>query len=149
MANIFDRNFGCLSARIGTTATDKYLAFELTGKGVKQISSVIAQFCALDDTDVSTIKAGRLLIFREKLENVKVSTLTNYGFSEQDAVLDVVLTDLKPLVLDFSGKLIDSATDGHLTVILLAPKTSDNSDKIGRLTVLGNEYSNLLKGVRL
>ena len=69
--------------------------------------------------------------------------------SDSDAVLDVTIDDYKPLYLDFSGRLLESATDGTLTVVLFAPETSEGSPKIARLTVLGNVDSQLIKGYKL
>lgn len=149
MAFIYDRSFGCLSGLLGyENEQDRFIVIELEGKGKQQVSSIVAQYGKTGSADVSTIIAGRLLVFREQFKKLILENTDPFGLNESDAILDVNINSFEPLYLDFSGRLLESATDGNLTIVLLAPIKTDNSLTVGRLNVLGNTDQQLLKGVK-
>ncbi len=144
------RDYGSISTLLNDS-NPSYVAVEISGKGTKKISSIMAQYAHASSADVTVIKSGRLLVVRGDIANFNIPiNPDNFGVDDfPDVVFDVNIVDFEAKFFSFIGQNLESGADQTLSVLLFFPASSTGDDVIGRLTVLGASTSNQLKGVSL
>lgn len=129
---------------------DNFVAVEITGKGIKQITSIFAQYSKTSANQTSVIKQGRLVVFQEVIENLKLDSISPFGAADSPKIIfDANIDSFDPLQFNPVGKYLESKADGALTVVLVFPVTNDAADVIGRLTVVGNSKAGQLNNVKI
>lgn len=147
--SFIEKDFGNVSGRMAK-AGDNFIACEITGKGVKNITSIIAQYGKTDAAQNTEIVQGRLIVYREEIDNLQTQAISPFGANDNPKIIfDANINDYVQFVFNPFGKFLESKSDGALTIVLIYPANSNDADIIGRLTVLGDSRQSQLNNVKI